>query len=316
MKFFFPSVCSLFFTTSLIVNLSAQESVTTTPSGVVNVTVPAGNTLLAPIFVHPDDFVGIPTGVSEASGETTLTFNGSPFDAGEFDEGSFPLYYLEIVGEGALQGYNFNIVSNTTNSVTVTGLLDTDLGYTGSDAIAIRKHMTIGDIFDGATGLAPFESAITFFESDGSRPIFTWTGSGWSSDFMADDSDKPILPGTGFRFSNGSASNLSFIGSVKATPTIINLAPSFINIVTAVNPVATDLGSVGLASALEDFEDSIRTFELTGSLAGSSTFFTLAGNVYGDGFVLADDTEVEGFKGMIIQVNTGKTWTAPAAYQQ
>ena len=117
-----------------------------------------------------------------------------------------PLYYVEILndtnsGDGVdTEGLIVDIVSNSASSVVVAADADA-LGLEGDEQIAIRKHLTIGDVFDGAVGLPPFGSPVTIFNEDGPGTAISHVSNGsggfvLTSDFTTISTDAPVYPGT------------------------------------------------------------------------------------------------------------------------
>ncbi|MGE9295128.1 MAG: hypothetical protein ACQKBV_02420, partial [Puniceicoccales bacterium] len=82
------------------VSAQAQQTITasTTPVGAVELTIPAGSSVIAPLFVNANEFQGVITSLAEQGEDTVITFSASSITAREFDQGvNFPRFYAEVV---------------------------------------------------------------------------------------------------------------------------------------------------------------------------------------------------------------------------
>jgi len=191
----------------------------------------------------------------------TGTINGSlqaaasSFTAGAFNAGSvFAKYYVEIV-DGSAAGSQADIVSNTTDTLTVTGQASFQTAVGTGASVKIRKHRTLVDLFGGASGTTGDTSVLIakgtslsaadnvilkdggvdksyYYSSNGLRP-------GWRDASGNVAADRPIYPSQGLiiaRKSN-SAANIVVTGEVKQGVTFIDL-PLGYNLVTM--PIPSD----------------------------------------------------------------------------
>lgn len=230
-------------------SVSAQTlEVATTPVGVVKYSIPAGSTLIAPLFVNATEFQGASSGVAENSGAgtTTISFDNAGFVSGEFNEGAnFPLYYAESVSNDANEGFGYDIISNTANAITVAGLIS-DQGLASGQSFVIRKHVTLGQFFEDASGLAVLDN-VKFYLGNGSSEVFLYDGSSWFGSVSGDS--RPIYPGTGFLTVLSQPVNVTTSGVVKDTDTQVPVFnnPNAINLISSASPVDETVGELQLA---------------------------------------------------------------------
>ena len=292
---------------------SAQSSATTNPVGYRTDTIPAGNTPYAPSFVHEDAYAGQMSALVESAGNTTVTILNGAMTADAFNEGAtFPAYYLEITEPGSDQGYVFDVISNTADEVVVAGLLSSGFFLSGDETIAIRKHLTLGDIFDGAKGLSPADS-IKLFNDDGATSQFFWDGAQWTADFVNDDSVLPIYPGTGFMATFSSSVTITITGTVKTTDTKVPLYAGVINFISALAPSDTTVDGLNATASL-DLSESIKVFSQDGSLAVSAEYFYDGAQMTKDFVNDGGGDGLVGSNSFLVTVGADKYLSIPAAY--
>ncbi len=275
-------------------------------------TIPAGATIVAPLFVNANEFQGKSTSVDEGADTTTITFESATFTAGEFDEADYPLYYAESIG-GDDEGFGYDIISNDSDSITVAGLIS-DQGLAVEQVFAIRKHVTLGQFFDGASGLSLTDSS-KFFLSDGSVKVFIWNGSKW---FGSTDGDiYPIYPGTGFLATLKATVEITTTGTVKNTATQVpvvptSVSPSAINLVASGSPVDETLGGLSIAGDV-GLTGSVKFFEPGTLLSGGVLISSGSAFVGGEG----DGTIVYPGEGVLVTVKSSSNFLSlPAAYTE
>lgn len=249
--------------------LTAQTTeVATIPVGVVEMTIPAGNTLVAPLFVNPNEFQGAAVSVTENSGTSTIVFGSDVFTAGTFDESDFPLFYAEVVG-GDNEGFGFDIISNTTNSITVSGDILADTGISQTETFAIRQHISLSQLFESAENISSYDS-VKFFNSDGTQSEYFYLPSGWT-DFTNNVDNKQIYPSTGFVATLQSQVTLTSTGTVKSTFTRVPVYAGVINLSASGSPVEKTLGSTDIGPDMNSYE-SIKLF-VPGTLGVQAELF-------------------------------------------
>ena len=304
------------------VSLLTAQTVSTTPVGYRTDTIPAGNIPYAPSFVHADTFNGQISSLSEAGGLTTVTFTESTLTATALDEGTFyPAYYLEVTETGAYEGYSFDIISNTASTVTVSGLLSSGFGLSssqtlaGTESVAIRKHMTVGDIFSDATSaLTAYSDTVKFFNDDNTITLLYWDGTMWTPDFSANHTNKPIYPGEGFLTSFAGSVSLTTNGHVKTTKTKVPVKAGLVNLVGSLAPSDTTVDGLNAVSALVPYSDSVRVVSQDGNFTTQKTYYT-DGSQMTTNFTGNDGSDVlQGHNSALFSAGSNTYITLPAAF--
>ena len=257
--------------------LLQAQTVSTTPVGYRTDTIPAGNTAYAPSFVNADTYAGTITLLNESGPNTIVTCaDFSAITAGSLDEGTlYPAYYLEITESGNKEGYVFDIISNTTTGVTVSGLLSSDFSLTGTESIVIRKHLTLNDVFASATSsFTAYSDSVKFFNDDSTISVLYWDGTKWTPDFSANHSTKPIYPGEGFLTSFASSVPVTISGHVKTTKTKIPIFAGLVNLVGCMAPSDSNFNSFDTINAFQAYSDSIKKVSRDGNFSNQGTYYT------------------------------------------
>ena len=189
----------------------------------------------------------------------------------------------------------------------------------GNETIAIRKHTTIASVMkDAEPNLALYSDSVTVIEPDGVNTTYYLIGAQqWSSDFSTvDGSDRPIHPGTGFIFTTGADVALSFSGTVKLTPTVVQVNGGGVpNIVGPVNPLAgasAPIASLGFQN-MEPYSDSITSYSPGSLVSPLATYYADgAGNVTidlatpsNDVFPFTRGVILSSFSNSAIRLNSG-----------
>ncbi|MEK7953505.1 hypothetical protein [Luteolibacter soli] len=265
------------------------NAATTTPVGYYAYDGIGGGNICIPSFVNPAAFSGALTAASGA----TLTVAANSLTANAYNQGAvYKKFYAEITS-GPNAGVVLDIVSNTTNVVTL-GFNISGLGLTGTETITIRPHVTLKSFLSSAeASLNAFSDSATFY-ANGTFQTYYYGGdggTGWSSDFAtADGSDRPVPPGTGFVLGLAANVRLTITGEVKAPDTFVQLVGGVVNIVGPVNPLVGD--SVNLSNTgferLAAFSDSVTIYQ-PGPLSVFKTYYPIYGPFPGDPGVLSDD---------------------------
>jgi hypothetical protein len=290
------------------------ESVSTNPVGYRSTALPSGNIPFAPSFVHAVSYTAQAGGIAENADSSTVTLIDGAMPVGVYDESAmYPVYYLEITEAGSDQGYVFDVISNTATTVTVAGLLTSDFSLGGDESVAIRKHMTIGDVFQGAA-IKAYADSVKFFNEDGSDSLFFWDGLMWTPDFVENHSDRPVYPGHGFMVTLAAPVDLTITGAVKTTATKVPVYAGVINFIASLAPADSSLGELGFVSVLQAYADSVKTFSQDGML-------NVDGLYYSDGVKMTKDfssdngsDEIKGDNSFLVTVSGDMYISLPAAY--
>ncbi|GHB97735.1 hypothetical protein [Cerasicoccus arenae] len=287
--------------------LAAETTeVATIPVGVVKMVIPGGNTLVSPVFVNADSFQGVSTSIVDSTDTSTITFASDIFTTGEFNEGEYPKFYVEVAS-GEAEGFAFDIISNDTDSVVVAARLVADFDLTQAESFKIRKHISVGQFFEGAA-LARRDS-VKFFNADGTSDRLEFDGTQFE-----EGTERPIYPGTGFLSTLRGEVDIVTSGTVKVTNTVVPVYsnPGAINLVSTASPVDVFIEGLGLAGNLAR-RDKIR-FLAAGTLDVLAIY-----EVQSDGSLELQEgslDDVPAGEPFVVAVRGSANITLPKAYVQ
>ena len=136
--------------------------------------------------------------------------------------------------------------------------------YDPAATVEIRRHVTLGQIASGSSGLTSNVDSATIFNSDGTQLDVSWDGSNWVdlNNFVYGDS-YVIYPGTGFVLNTANQVSLNQKGMVKKSPTVVPVFSGAVNIVSTMNPQvgsSVTLGASNFGQYLIQNADSLSTF--------------------------------------------------------
>ena len=288
-------------------------------SGIVgfsNVTVAPGGAVIVPSLVNSSVFQGEAT----ISGTTITPTTAPGWTSGSFNATAFttisqipnyPTHYVEIIS-GTNEGLILDISTNSTTSLTTS-----QVGPSGTFQVAIREHVTLSKVTQGATGLTEFDDVATLFETVFSpttqtnrvNRVYVGAPNVWETDTGKPAGHTVIYPGTGFAFTATGTVVFAMMGEVKPTKTQIPLYSTSPNIVAPLNPATNNLLSAsGLAATLEDFDDTITTFSTNG-LMSALPYIANGGLIERDnGSPVSASDYIALNRGVAIGVLTPKTW--------
>jgi len=209
--------------------------------------------LLAVNLLNAPSFVGNLNG--------SLTAAANSFTAGQYNQGTtYPKFYAEITS-GSNAGSQADIVSNTTDTLTVVGNASFQTAVGAGATVTIRKHRTMADVFGGSSGTATATDVVlakgatlgaadnVLIKEGGVDKTFYYSSStlkpGWRDSASIAATDRPIYPNQGIivaRKSN-SAAAITVVGSVKTGLSFIDL-PAGYNLVSL--PAPSDMTLVSL----------------------------------------------------------------------
>ena len=203
---------------------SAPTPVATAPVGYVTTDLPVGRSLYSPPMVQADAFNGVVSGVSGS----TLTFDSLP---------ALPTpAYVQVLDEtGSATGIVSTVVSSTATTVTLEAAIAGLVADTSR--VAIRKHITIGDIFEGAT--IADATTVDLYEGNGDVTALTYFAGFGFFDQDNNPADNIIVqPGEGMVVNNAGATPISvtLAGSVLTKQAKRDIYPSVVNIVSPLDP--------------------------------------------------------------------------------
>ena len=214
--------------------------------------------LLAVNLLNAPSFVGTLNG--------SLTAAANSFTAGQYNQGTtYPKFYAEITS-GSNAGSQADIVSNTTDTLTVVGNASFQTAVGAGATVTIRKHRTMADVFGGSSGTTSASDVVlakgttlgaadnVLIKEGGVDKIFYYSSSalrpGWRDSAGNVATDRPIYPNQGIIVARKSNSDaiITVVGSVKTGLSFIDL-PAGYNLVSLPAPSDMTLPSAfgGLA---------------------------------------------------------------------
>jgi hypothetical protein len=293
--------------------LHAQTTSYSEVVGYNTLSFPAGNSAHTATFIKSNLFQGA------ASSKTANSLTVSSASFGSLGPVSgLPTHYVKITS-GALQGYVFDILSNTATSVTVDGSLTF---AEATPSFVIRPHVKASDLFAGNTSLAPGSDTVTLFNENGTSSVLLWVGSdsatGWVDPVTEAVVDGVVYPGQGFVLTTVGAGSFKFNGTVETSPTVVPLYPGAVNLVSLGSPSSgsKSLQTIGLGLNMAPGSDTVEFFSSNGSLASSGVYLWAG---VADGFVDAVTeapaaANVASSEVLNVTVVAPATWNAPAPY--
>jgi len=233
--------------------LHAQSTVSTPIVGFSTVTAAANGGAGTKYSLVAANLLNSPSWSGSING--SLAAAAGSFTAGAFNAGSvYAKYYVEIV-DGSAAGSEADIISNTTDTLTVDDQAAFQTAVGSGATVKIRKHRTLVDLFGGASGtigdttvaIAKGTSLSTadnvILKENGVDKSFYYSSSslrpGWRDASGNLATDRPVYPNQGAiiaRKSN-SAANIVVTGEVKQGVTFVDL-PAGYNLITL--PVPSD----------------------------------------------------------------------------
>jgi hypothetical protein len=271
---------------------------------------PTGGSLHSVALLKPVTFQGTATSISSA----VLTCNGANWSANAFvPVNGLPTYYVEITS-GPREGYLYDIVSNTANTVTVDDASLSDAGTTPT--FIVRAHSKLSEVLGPSVALSDYQDQATIYNPDGSYSNFLRDSSiptGWLDATLFSESDAVIYPNQGYILTTATAGDYTVTGTLKATKTAVPLFPNVPNIVSLANPggVSRDIQAISLGANMLDFQDQVAKYNNDGSLtlnvnllySGSAEGFYDATT-----FSAATGVTVEGGESVIATVVSPTVW--------
>jgi uncharacterized protein (TIGR02597 family) len=251
----------------------SQAESTTDPVGLIELPISGGSpaspklSLVSPTLTRPVSWQGSITAISG----TTISVDGAPWTAGQFN-GSNGVYYVEVISatDATKSGALSDISATTASTVTTADDLTSPTIFAKvGDTIKIRKHVTISDVF-GATNSAGLQGSfdasladqILVYNGDTPTEYWYYDGSyggtaGWYDLNFNPSGSVPIGPNEGVVVRRIAAGDLriTVAGAVKTGNTLV--------------PVRNGLNVLGTASAKGLTLASSGLVNGTSGLAGS-----------------------------------------------
>lgn len=278
--------------------------------GYSKVSAASGTVLVVPGFVKASKYSGSSTITGQtfnASGLTANALNASNFN----DRPNYPTHYVEITS-GSYEGYSFDIVSNTTGQITVSGIPS---GLNGQNVtIAVRPHMTLDDLV--APGLADYTDAVNIINADGSSSTRFYASNSWlAEDFSTPAGHTVVYPGSGYTLTSGGAT-ITTTGVVKSTKTAVPLYSAAVNYVGPMNPGGTTkVNNLGIASILAPYTDGFNVASNDGNMQTTATYFSDGAGILDSGFSNLDPAALDNVSsnaGFTVSVSADSYWIMPS----
>jgi len=287
-------------------------------SGVVGfstLSVPSGTSIVVPTLVNSSVFQGTASVSSDGLTVTPSTAPGWTADAYAATAfvaptSNYPTPYAEVVS-GTHEGLLLDIANNSTTALTLASAAPAAVRGTPQQ-IAIRAHVTLSKVVQGAVGLTAGDDTVSIFDAaTGARNERVYVGG--ADVFQASGrpaGHTPIYPGTGLVFNAIDAVTLNFMGEVKPTKTQVPLWPTGTNIVGVLNPAsATLLYGSALTSLLAPGDDTISVYSTNGAMVPTS--YVTNGTVIQKGGVNLNTSSTDALplnSGAVISVIDPLTW--------
>jgi hypothetical protein len=315
---------ALLYGAALLTSSAFAQGVATDPVGYVTIVAPAGNSTLSAPLVNANVFAGATTATADGTGVSVLTFAGASLVASAYDAGVYPTHYVVITTSGANDGFVLDVLSNDTSTITVSDEVVAALSLGSVESVLVRKHVTILDLFEGATGMTAFADAVNFYNDDGSSDSFLWSGTGWVDGGFQSVDARPVYPGQGVVYFSAAGASIVVAGAVSTSdvqvPVYSGAAVNFVGTVTPSTAVvaggAVTLGNLAFGSKLTAFAGSVKLFSTDGSLSSpASSTYLWDGTVFRDGgFGDASAVVIPTNTAIVVSNPTPVNITMPAAY--
>ena len=288
---------------------SVVSAATSSIVGFYNVTIPAGNSAWVCGLVTANSYEAACVNVTtNGSGKAEVQFSSPGWTAGEFN-----LHYAEPQsGIGA--GLPIDILSNTTDTLTL-DIDPAEAGLTGGMVFIVRKHATLAGLLPDGGGFVPFSDTISLLGGTGLQTTYFFNNgtSNWINILGDDASNVIVRPGQGFVVQLSSPLTVTFgtgeVCHLKTTSTLVRISPNAPNIIGSMNPLGgstTTLGSMGIATSLQPFNDSLVILN-PGPLSQGGTFLSTGTNLINSGTGDdGDSVNVSAGAGVVINVNAAK----------
>lgn len=290
-------------------------------SGVVGfstLSCPVGTSVVVPTLVNSSVFQG--QAAISSDGLTITPTTAPSWTVGAYNATSFtsptpnyPKFYAEIVS-GANEGLILDISANNATSLTMSSAVAPAALRGTTVQIAVREHITLAKVTQGATGVSAYSDAVNIYNSDGSVSTRLFDGVNWvAEDFTSIAGHTVIYPGTGFAYSASGAVTFNLMGEVKPTKTQIPVYAGKTNIVGPVNPAAsTTLYSTSLGAMLAAYNDAVNTFSSDGTMTTIGTYLSDGSGLLDSSFQPLTPSSIDAVtlnRGVVISVSVDNVWT-------
>lgn len=261
------SIVFLLGAAALLSNSAFAQTASTTPVGVVTVSLPAGRSSAISVPLIGDS---VYSGPISSFTPNTITVSGTPWTAGQFT-GTTP-YFVQIKS-GLHVGRMLRITSNTASSITVNTSdnlgLNVPLNVSGKavvagDTIQIITGDTLGSLFGttvaeiaplvGAARLTSADTVSTYDPLTGkaSTYFFNTSNGYWTkSGVVGNQNNLVIIPGQELgllTLSSGGTKTLTFMGTVPDVAPTLKLEPKRVEMYGTTFPVDITLAQLNFGT--------------------------------------------------------------------
>jgi len=297
--------------------VSQAQSVSSTPVGYVTQTITAG-TGTGRVFTPISLPLYSPASITNSSGSissvsaTGLTVSGASF--GTLSDASSP--YAVRITSGTLEGANFHVSSNTSDTLTFNFNLSSVGSTTGlqaGDTYEIIEVDTLNSLFGGPSDGVIFSAAsqadadVVYVFTSGAWLSYFHNGNNWvrksgRSTIISDD--LPLTSDSAVLFSRISATSTSYVltGTVPSTDSILRLNGSGLSYLANNTPTAITLGNLGLQNAA-GFENGVAGDAIYLYSSGSWLKYNYDGNNWirksGRSTIISNDVEIPSGSGFV-----------------
>ncbi len=288
---------------------SPVRAATSSIVGFYDVTIPAGNSAWVCGLVTANSYEAACVNVTtNGSGKAQVQFSAPGWTVGEFD-----LHYAEPQS-GICAGLPIDILSNTADTLTL-DIDPSEAGLVTGMTFIVRKHATLAGLLPTGGGFLPFSDTISLLGSTGLQTTYFFNNgtNNWINILGEDASNVIVRPGQGFVVQLSSPLTVTFgtgeVCHLKTTPTLVRINANAPNIIGSMNPLGgstTSLGSMGIATSLQPFNDSLVILN-PGPLSQGGTFLSTGTSLINSGTGDdGDSVNVSAGAGVVSNVNTAK----------
>jgi len=295
----------------LTVGVAAASTVVSDTAGFSKVVVAPGGRIVAPVLANPPLFQA-PASVTNG----TFTVSGLTNSLGATsysDRPNAPVYYLEVTA-GPYEGTRFDIASNSSTSISVSGNAAALNGQTNL-IVCVRKHATLGDLAAASAGLTDYNDAFTLYRSNNVKASFYYASGGvLCDDYSTPGGQSVVPPGSAVILNSQGSATFTLYGTVKANRTVASLFPGE-NLVAPLDPIGGGkVTAENLAPSLLPRSDTATLFSVDGRF-GLTRFLSDGVNMLDSALnVLSTNAApaVPVGAGFVITSSSGGNWTNSA----
>lgn len=279
---------------------------------------PAGTSVVVPTLVNSSVFQGQAAISSDGLTITPTTAPGwtvGAYSKTTFSDGTpnYPKFYAEVVS-GVNEGLVLDIDNNSTTSLTMMLPVSPSVLRGTTVQIAIREHVTLNKIVQGATGLSPFSISVNIYNANGSQSTRFFDGTSWVDEsFLYSVGHSVIYPGAGIACSASTPAVFNFMGEVKPTKTQVPVYSSATNIVGTMNPASqTTFFNSGLVNPIANFNGGVNSFSTDGTMTTVGTYFSDGTSLLDSSFAPLTNSSPDSIplnRGVVVSVTSDAVWT-------